>query len=323
MFIISVKIHLFLLWGVCLFTFLPGMFQSNGKFMLDDQVAILNNMDVVNISRPLFDSLGLIVQHDFWGQDLFHKHSHKSYRPLVTMLYHLEFRSYNDLGDIASTMRANNLIMHYVVCVAMIWVFTRIMPELHRSFSMIAVLLFAVHPIHTEVIYHIVGRADIFCALIFLISVHHYCEIMTGEFCYYVTHLKPNIPSILDLHFQLLFFIIIISAKEFGNKNDSDGAFWSDVHAFEGNWDHTSGKFHTLSIESITLKLFSVKLLSRQLLANHNTALSYTNWNHFHLFNFSHFVQCSILSMRLNLIHEVVCPEDVWEYLECSLLDLI
>lgn len=193
MFVFSQKLHLFLLWGVCLFTFLPGMFNSSNNFMLDDQVAILNNMDVVNISRPLFDSLGLIVQHDFWGQDLFHKHSHKSYRPLVTMLYHLEFRSYSDLRGIAPTMRGDNLVLHYVVCVAMIWVFTRTMPELHQSFSMVAVLLFAVHPIHTEVIYNIVGRADIFCALFFLISVHHYCEIMTGEFRYHATHRIPNI----------------------------------------------------------------------------------------------------------------------------------
>lgn len=99
------------------------------------------------------------------------------------MLYHLEFRIYSDLRTMASTMRANNLVLHYTVCVALKNAFVQLLPELHRSFSSIAVLMFAVHPIHTEVIYNIVGRADIFCALIFLISVYEYCEIRRGEFC--------------------------------------------------------------------------------------------------------------------------------------------
>lgn len=63
---ISEKVQLMLLFGTCLSTFLPGMFKPNNRFMLDDEVAILKNMDVVNISRPLFDSLGLIMRHDFW-----------------------------------------------------------------------------------------------------------------------------------------------------------------------------------------------------------------------------------------------------------------
>lgn len=183
MFIISEKLHFILIFGVCLFCFLPGMYKPNNNFMLDDQVAIRNNMDVVNISRPLFDSLGLIVRHDFWGQDLFNKHSHKSYRPLVTMFYHFEFRFYSsDLYSIASKMRAINLVLHIIVCIAMKWMFMRILPELHQSFLSVAILLFAIHPIHTEVIYNIVGRADLCCALIFLIAICYYWEIMNGQF---------------------------------------------------------------------------------------------------------------------------------------------
>lgn len=184
MFIISKRLQLVLMFGVCLFSFLPGMYKPNNNFMLDDQVAVRHNMDVVNTSRPLFQSLGLIVQHDFWGQDLFNNKSHKSYRPLVTMFFHLEYRISRDLHKIASTMRANNLVLHYFVCVALRWVFARILPELHQSYSFCAVLLFTVHPIHTEVIYNIVGRADILCALIFLIAIYNYWEIMTGEFRY-------------------------------------------------------------------------------------------------------------------------------------------
>lgn len=181
----SAKVRLCMLFGICLLTYLPGMYYPNKDFMLDDQVAILKNTDVVNISRPLFDSLGLIMKHDFWGQDLFNKHSHKSYRPIVTMLYHLEFRIYPDLPTIAPAMRANSLSLHYCVCMLMKWTIGRILPDLHKSFASLAVLLFAVHPIHTEVIYNIVGRADILCAFCFLIGVYQYWDVMNGNFRYY------------------------------------------------------------------------------------------------------------------------------------------
>lgn len=39
------------------------------------------------------------------------------------------------------------------------------------------------------------------------------------------------------------FFVFSInSAKKFGNKNDSDDAFWPNVHTFEGDWYRTTGE---------------------------------------------------------------------------------
>lgn len=49
--------------------------------------------------------------------------------------------------------------------------------------------------------------------------------------------------------FVYVFYIIIISAKQFGNKNDSDGISRPRLHAFEGDWYRTSGKLNMLNRE--------------------------------------------------------------------------
>lgn len=156
------------------------MIKNNYTFMFDDQVAVLKNTDVTNTTRSLFDSLGQIMRHDFWGQDLTNKNSHKSYRPLVSIMYHLEFRFFN-LRSIASSMRRVNFIFHFGVCCALNNVLRRILTNCHESVTSITVMLFAIHPINTESICSIVGRADLLCAFIFLCTVYHYWEMIKGE----------------------------------------------------------------------------------------------------------------------------------------------
>lgn len=168
---------------LAIFAYLPGTRHRSNEFILDDHVAVRTNMDVVNTSRSLFDSLGLIMAHDFWGQELTTIKSHKSYRPMVTMIYHLEYRFYPNLESIASYMRLLNVLLHYAICFGMKVLFADILPEKDFNIGTIAVLLFALHPIHTEVLYSIVGRADLFCALFFITGFHNYLDIVKGNFC--------------------------------------------------------------------------------------------------------------------------------------------
>ena len=53
----------------------------DGEFVFDDTEAILNNEDVR--SSPIQQ----LFRNDFWGTELTHVQSHKSYRPLTVMSF--------------------------------------------------------------------------------------------------------------------------------------------------------------------------------------------------------------------------------------------
>ncbi|XP_048349239.1 protein O-mannosyl-transferase TMTC4 isoform X1 [Sphaerodactylus townsendi] len=161
----------------------------DGDFVFDDSEAILNNKDL----RPE-TPLGDLWHHDFWGSKLSSNTSHKSYRPLTV----LTFRSTD--GEITAGINyflaggfyplgfhVVNILLHCVISVVIVDVFSILLGGLQYSSkgrrlnlvpksSLMAALLFAVHPVHTECIAGIVGRADLLCALFFLLSFLGYCR---------------------------------------------------------------------------------------------------------------------------------------------------
>lgn len=106
-----------------------------------------------------------IFYDDFWGTLLTHSGSHKSYRPLCT----LSFRLNHAVGGLEPWG-------YHMVNVAFHGAVTGLFTSLARLllggglWSLLAGLLFASHPIHTEAVAGIVGRADEGAALFFLLS---------------------------------------------------------------------------------------------------------------------------------------------------------
>lgn len=77
-----------LLISVILITFLahsPSLFNA---FVFDDVSAIVNNADVTGETK-----WSSIFSHDFWGDSILAKNSHKSYRPLIIVLFRLFWSS--------------------------------------------------------------------------------------------------------------------------------------------------------------------------------------------------------------------------------------
>ena len=72
--------------------------------------------------------------------------SHKSYRPLTVLTFRLNYL----LSELsAPSYHLLNVVLHAVVCV----LFLRVCRTfLDRTSSLVAALLFAVHPIHTEAV---------------------------------------------------------------------------------------------------------------------------------------------------------------------------
>ncbi|XP_067000725.2 protein O-mannosyl-transferase TMTC2 [Anabrus simplex] len=129
----------------------------DADFVYDDHRAILDNDDV-RADSPLS---GLLL-HDFWGTPLAHSGSHGSYRPLTV----LSFRLNAQLAP--STFHLVNSLLHS----ATTGTFVRLVRHLTRRpvTPWAAGLLFAAHPVHTEAVAGLVGRADVGAALFFLVS---------------------------------------------------------------------------------------------------------------------------------------------------------
>ena len=126
--------------------------------------AILSNQDVLPstpISRLLVD--------DFWGTPLSHSGSHGSYRPLCVLTFRLNYL----LGGFkAWGYHLVNILLH---CLATSLV-VRLARLLFPSYVPVAItgLLFAAHPIHTEAVAGVVGRADVAACIFYLLSFQCY-----------------------------------------------------------------------------------------------------------------------------------------------------
>ncbi|EHB03258.1 Transmembrane and TPR repeat-containing protein 4 [Heterocephalus glaber] len=152
----------------------------DGDFVFDDSEAIVNNKDL-HADTPLGD----LWHHDFWGSRLSSNTSHKSYRPLTVLTFRINY--YLSGGFHPVGFHVVNILLHGGISVLMVDVFSVLFGGLQFTSkgrrvhlapraSLLAALLFAVHPVHTECVAGVVGRADLLCALFFSLSFLGYCK---------------------------------------------------------------------------------------------------------------------------------------------------
>ncbi|KAL7645009.1 UNVERIFIED_CONTAM: hypothetical protein RMT77_004833 [Armadillidium vulgare] len=133
-------------------------------FVFDDISAIKENRDL----RP-HTPISSLFLHDFWGTPMQKEQSHKSYRPLCVLTFRLNYllHGLEPLG-----YHLVNMLLHGVVCTLYYRMCSLFLPELS---SFLAAAFFAVHPIHTEAVTGVVGRAETLSSLFFLLSLLAYC----------------------------------------------------------------------------------------------------------------------------------------------------
>ncbi|KAG8037615.1 hypothetical protein G9C98_005826 [Cotesia typhae] len=159
-------------------------------FVYDDRRAILTNPDLLPNS-PWFP----LLENDFWGTPLRDSESHGSYRPLCVATFRLNHL----LGGL------NPQGYHLVI------------PGRWLSHA-ITGLLFAVHPIHSEAVAGIVGRADLLA-----------CFLTLGGFLTYVAHCDQT-RSPLMLLIALTSSLLAAFAKETGISSLALCLLWEFCH---------------------------------------------------------------------------------------------
>ena len=113
-----------------------------GKFVYDDTPAIKNNKDLLP-ETPWSQ----IFSHDFWGGELSSNVSHKSYRPLCVATFRLNYMVH---GLDPTGYHLVNVLLHGAVC--MLYCYMCSVVSHSALLGLLAGLLFAVHPIHTEAV---------------------------------------------------------------------------------------------------------------------------------------------------------------------------
>ncbi|XP_055946198.1 protein O-mannosyl-transferase Tmtc3-like [Argiope bruennichi] len=134
-----------------------------GDLVFDDLVAIRDNRDL----RP-HTPLANLFRNDFWGTPLVKEQSHKSYRPLTVLSFRLNY-SVHELETFG--YHVVNVLLHACVCILF---YKLCLHFLAASSSLLSSALFAVHPIHTEAVSGIVGRAELLSAIAFLCALLYY-----------------------------------------------------------------------------------------------------------------------------------------------------
>ncbi|XP_013175392.1 PREDICTED: transmembrane and TPR repeat-containing protein CG31690-like [Papilio xuthus] len=138
-------------------------------FVYDDRRAILSNPDVIGHTP-----IKALFENDFWGTPLTDPGSHGSYRPLCVASYRL---NYALSGFKPWSYHFLNILFHSVATALVVTTARRLLPAYcTRVGSAVAGLSFAAHPIHTEAVAGVVGRADLAACNFFLLSFLLYCE---------------------------------------------------------------------------------------------------------------------------------------------------
>ena len=162
-------IHVLLLW--CVVCYVNSLW---GDFVFDDTVAIVQNRDVTSGA-----TLREFLNHDFWGTPMADDISHKSYRPLTALSFRLNVILAGGLHPLG--FHIVNVGLH-ALCTASFWILCsrHAFPTKPRT-ALLSGLIFATHPIHTESVASIVGRAELLSCLFFLLALLVYLPAIKGE----------------------------------------------------------------------------------------------------------------------------------------------
>eukprot|EP01090_Pellita_catalonica_P000684 TRINITY_DN10479_c0_g1_i1.p1 TRINITY_DN10479_c0_g1~~TRINITY_DN10479_c0_g1_i1.p1 ORF type:complete len:819 (+),score=109.58 TRINITY_DN10479_c0_g1_i1:34-2457(+) len=161
------------LWCVIpIVAFLVFVNGLSGGLVYDDSVAIAGNTDL-RPTTPITD----LFRHDFWGNPINEEGvwTNKSYRPFTVMSFRLNYilHGLEPFGYHLVNVIAHAFITLLVYCTSRVILVANPNAKL---ISYITAGFFAVHPIHTDAIDSIVGRAEVLYMIAYLLSFLFYVK---------------------------------------------------------------------------------------------------------------------------------------------------
>jgi tetratricopeptide (TPR) repeat protein len=141
---------------------LPYVSAVTNGFVLDDVAIVAENPAIRDLGN-----LGQMLRSDYWGT------TGRAtaiidpglYRPLTLFTYAIDYRSWR--LDPAG-YHLVNIVLHAVVSLVVLMLFVEVLGAVIPA--VVGAAIFAVHPIHTEAVTGIVGRAEILATLFFVLA---------------------------------------------------------------------------------------------------------------------------------------------------------
>jgi tetratricopeptide (TPR) repeat protein len=153
-------------WLIPLIAILVYIPAFNADFTLDDIPIIEENSYIKST-----DKIPAIWTSHYWAGKI-DANDTGLYRPLTLTTYNLQYAL---SGNKAGAFHVVNILLHALVCFVLMKMAFLVFTD--YRVALVAGLLFAIHPIHTEAVAGIVGRAEILASLFILtslISYHHF-----------------------------------------------------------------------------------------------------------------------------------------------------
>lgn len=147
-------------------------------FTFDDNSAIVQNRHV----RSNESTWWSVFSVDYWGTPIESEHSHKSYRPVTLLTFRL---NYLISGLDPFGYHLGNVLLHLLVSLVCYKFMLNILNHDVWS-SLLFTLFFALHPLKSEAVAGIVGRAELLCTLFTLFSLFCYFDSSFLSFSIYV-----------------------------------------------------------------------------------------------------------------------------------------
>lgn len=155
--LVALVAQLALLSYVCYFIYVNSL---SNDWAFDDYLAIYNNKDVAEDANYLN-----LWRNDIWGKSLLAHDSHRSFRPLLVVVFKLLRSVY---GLTPSAFRVVSICSHLIVTVLLYYVGNIVIGSPYISFG--ACMLFLTHPVHVESVAAVVNMAEPMCAIFILIA---------------------------------------------------------------------------------------------------------------------------------------------------------
>ena len=170
----------------------------NGKFIYDDDVLVKDNLYIRN-----WHNLPKVLTKDIGSGGAKEYHF---YRPVQTLTYMIDYSLWklNVRG-----YHLTNILLHILAALAIYWLIFLLYKDWLISFF--TGLLFMVHPVHTEAVVYISGRADLLAALFMLLCLIFYIKYLRSKnIITYAVILFTYSLAILSKEYCLVFPVLLL-----------------------------------------------------------------------------------------------------------------
>ncbi len=200
------KKHIFII------LFLSFIIYSNtlkNDFVWDDTSIVVNNKWIRNISN----FFKFFTLKDTISEDTITKP--KIYRPFTTFTYAIDYLIYGGISNLG--FHLSNVFYHSVTSV-LFYILCNLIFE-NQKISFLSVLFFVTHPIHTEAVSWVKGRADVVATMFCLVSFVFYIYFVRNKnFKNYILSLVAFLFALFSKESAIAFPLIVVLYDIYFNK---------------------------------------------------------------------------------------------------------